>query len=372
MTVRDYYEVLGVDRDASDSEIKRAFRQIARELHPDVNDHDPQAEEKFKEAAEAYEVLSDQERRSTYDRFGPEGLRSSGFDPRSASFGSFEDLFSTFFGGSGFGQRGPAPGADVAVRERITLDDVLEGAEREVEFEAVDTCPDCRGNGAEPGTPITECPECGGSGERRSVASTPFGRIVRASPCPACGGGGRAAESPCRECSGLGRKHTRKAWKVSIPPGIEDGQSIRVAGAGHAGEPGAHSGDLYVTVELVDDRFTRDGRDLVSAATIDATRAMLGGEIEVETIDGPVEVEVEPGTQPGAEKRLRGHGLPELGDSTGRGDHRILFDVLVPGALDEEQRELAARLDESLTEENREQAGGSFVSRLRRWRQGRG
>ena len=371
MTVRDYYEVLGVDRDASDTDIKRAFRRIARELHPDVNDHDPDAEEKFKEAAEAYEVLSDQERRSTYDRFGPEGLRSSGFDPRSGSFGSFEDLFSAFFGGSGFGSRGPAAGADVAVRERIGFDQVLEGVEREVEFEAVDSCPACNGNGAEPGTPITECPDCGGGGERRAVASTPFGRIVRATPCPTCGGAGKSAESPCRECSGLGRRHSRKAWKVKIPPGIEDGQSIRVAGAGHVGEPGAPPGDLYVTVEVADDRFVRDGRDLVSVETIDATRAMLGGSIEVETIDGPVEVEVESGTQPGAEQRLRGRGLPGLGEVRDRGDHRILFDVLVPTGLDDDQRRLADDLDRSLTDRNRQHSDGSFLSRLRRRRRGR-
>jgi len=370
MTVRDYYEVLGVERGASESEIKSAFRQIARQLHPDVNDHDPDAEEKFKEAAEAYEVLSDRERRSTYDRFGPDGLRSSGFDPRSSSFGSFEDLFSAFFG-SGFGSRGPAPGADVAVRERIGFDEVLEGVEREVEFEAVDVCEACRGNGAEPGTPITECETCGGTGERRTVASTPFGQIVRAAPCQACAGGGRKAESPCRECSGLGRRHARKAWKVRIPPGIEDGQSIRVAGAGHAGEPGAPAGDLYVTVEVADDRFGRDGRDLVALTTIDATRAMLGGPIEVETIDGPIEVEVEPGTQPGTELRLRGHGLPSLGEATSRGDHRVVFDVLIPGRLDEAQRTFATELDQSLTDRNREREGDSFVSRLRRRRRGR-
>lgn len=369
MTVRDYYEVLGVDRDASDSEIKTAFRRIARELHPDVNDHDPDAEEKFKEAAEAYEVLSDRERRNTYDRFGPEGLRSSGFDPRSSSFGSIEDLFGAFFG-SGFGSRGPAPGADVAVRERIGFDEVLEGAEREVEFEAVDVCDACSGNGAEPGTPITECQVCGGTGERRTVASTPFGRIVRASPCESCSGGGKSAESPCRECSGLGRRHTRKAWKVRIPPGIEDGQSIRVAGAGHAGEPGAPAGDLYVTVEILDDRFSRDGRDLISLARIDATRAMLGGSLEVETIDGPTEVEIEAGTQPGEEVRLRGHGLPALGEGSRRGDHRVILDVLIPGKLDERQSELAAELDGSITDRNRERAGGSFVSRLRRRRRG--
>lgn len=370
MTGRDYYEVLGVPRDASDSELKKAFRSLARELHPDVNDHDPAAEEKFKEAAEAYEVLSDPERRRTYDAYGMEGLRSGGFSSTTSGFGSFEDLFSAFFGGSGFGRSGPSPGGDIAAAVRIELEDVLEGCERELEFEAVESCPDCRGNGAEPGTPISACSACEGTGEVRSVANTPFGRIVRAGPCERCRGDGRLAESPCPGCSGLGRRNGTRTWKVNIPPGIEDGQSIRIAGAGHAGEAGAPDGDLYVRVDVAEkEGFRREGRDLLVVVPVDATRAMLGGEIEVETLEGPRTVEVEAGVQPGQVETLRGLGLPEIGSGGRRGDQKVVVDVVIPGRLDEEQTDLAYRLDSSLTDDNRRGRGSrSIFSRLRRVR----
>ena len=369
MSGRDYYEVLGVSREASESEIKKAFRNLARELHPDVNDHDPAAEEKFKEAAEAYEVLSDPERRETYDAYGMDGVRSGGFSSRASGFGSFEDLFSAFFGGSGFGRSGPAAGGDVAATVQIDLDEVLDGCERELEFEAVDTCPDCRGNGAEPGTPITACPDCDGTGEIRSIASTPFGRIVRAGACERCRGDGRIAESPCPGCSGLGRRHALRTWKVAIPPGIEDGQSIRIAGAGHAGEAGAPDGDLYVRVDVAErDGFRREGRDLVVVVPVDATRAMLGGAVEVETLEGLRTVELAAGVQPGHVETLRGLGLPELGGGR-RGDQKVVVDVIVPTRLDDDQIELVSRLDSSITDENRR--GGSsrsIFSRLRRVR----
>lgn len=370
MSGRDYYEVLGVSRDVSESELKKAFRNLARELHPDVNDHDPAAEEKFKEAAEAYEVLSDPEKRQTYDAYGMDGLRSGGFSSTASGFGSFEDLFSAFFGGAGFGRSGPAAGGDVAATVRIELDDVLDGCEREIEFEAVETCPDCHGNGAEPGTPISACPACDGTGEVRSVANTPFGRIVRAGPCESCRGDGRVADSPCPGCSGLGRRHALRTWKVKIPPGIEDGQSIRIAGAGHAGESGAPSGDLYVRVDVAEkDGFRREGRDLVVVAAVDATRAMLGGVIEVETLEGPRSVEVEPGVQPGHVETLRGLGLPDIGGGGRRGDQKVIVDVVIPTRLDEEQTDLATRLDATITDDNRR--GGksrSIFSRLRRVR----
>jgi molecular chaperone DnaJ len=368
MSGRDYYEVLGVSRDASESEVKKAFRHLARELHPDVNDHDPGAEEKFKEAAEAYEVLSDPERRRTYDAYGMEGLRSGGFSSQASGFGSFEDLFSAFFGGSGFARSGPAAGGDVAATVRIELEDVLDGCERELEFEAVDTCEECRGNGAEPGTPITACPACDGTGEVRSVANTPFGRIVRAGPCQQCRGDGRIPESPCTGCSGLGRRHGSRTWKVKIPPGIEDGQSIRIAGAGHAGEAGAPDGDLYVRVDVAErDGFRREGRDLIVVIPVDATRAMLGGEVEVETLEGSRSVELEAGVQPGHVETLRGLGLPQLGGGGRRGDQKVVVDVVIPSRLDEAQTDLVARLDVTITDDNRR--GGksrSLFSRLRR------
>ncbi len=367
---RDYYEVLSVDRGAPEAEVKKAFRRLARELHPDVNAHDPEAEEKFKEAAEAYEVLSDPEQRRTYDSFGHEGLRSGGWAPRSAGFGSIEDLFDAFFGGGeafGFGRSGRSGGGDVGVGVEITLDDVLTGTRTRIEFDAVGVCEHCRGNGAEPGTPIRSCERCGGSGQLRQVTRTPLGQMVRAAICDACGGDGRIPETPCSSCGGSGRTAGAKQLEVEIPAGIESGQRVRITGAGHAGEPGGRAGDLYVEVRVADDpRFHREGDDLVAVVRVAATDAMLGTSIEVETLDGRRQVEVEAGTQPGTEAVLRGLGLPRLGGGR-RGDQRIILNVIVPGNLSEEQRQLAGRLGETLGPHNlAEDRGGGFFSRMRR------
>ena len=281
---RDYYDVLGVDREASEAEIKKAFRGLARELHPDVNDHDPEAEEKFKAAAEAYEVLSDAERRRTYDAYGQEGLRSGGFDPRS-SFGSIDDIFQAFFGGGAFGFGGGGrrtAGGDILVSAAIDLAEVSTGARREIAFDAVGACEHCHGNGAEPGTPIVTCERCDGAGQLRRVARTPFGQMVQGVACDACGGAGKIPETPCAECRGSGRTPGQRTHAVEIPAGIEGGQRLRVSGAGHAGEAGAPAGDLYVEVEVAEDeRFQRDGTDLVSVVSIPATEAMLGTTVTV-------------------------------------------------------------------------------------------
>jgi molecular chaperone DnaJ len=366
---RDYYEVLGVGRDAGEAEVKKAFRKLARELHPDVNAHDPDAEEKFKEAAEAYEVLSDSERRSTYDAYGHDGLRSGGFDPRAQSYGSFEDLFSSIFGGAGFGfggSAGPAPGGDVLAAVEVELGDVATGAPREVIYQAVAVCEHCRGNGAEPGTPIVGCEKCGGAGQLRQVTSTPFGQMVRAATCDRCNGAGRIPEVPCEECGGSGRVRGLQTKTVEVPAGIEDGQRLRVTGAGHAGEPGAPAGDLYVEVAVAEDeRFRREGTDLVHVVSIPATEAMLGTTVTVPTLDGEEEVEVAPGAQPGHGETLRGLGLPRLG-SRGRGNQRVVFDVFIPTHLSEEQRALAERLDESLEPANLEPEREGIFSRVRR------
>ncbi|HEX5929968.1 MAG TPA: molecular chaperone DnaJ [Solirubrobacterales bacterium] len=366
---RDYYEVLGVARDANETEIKKAFRGLARELHPDVNDHDPEAEEKFKAAAEAYEVLSDAERRRTYDAYGHEGLRSGGFDPRSASFGSIDDIFQAFFGGEafGFGGGGPAAGGDILVGTEIELADVVEGVRREVSYDAVGACEHCHGNGAEPGTPITTCDRCGGAGQLRQMTRTPFGQMVRAVACDACGGAGKIAETPCAECSGAGRTRGRKTQAVEVPAGIESGQRLRVTGAGHAGEPGAPPGDLYVEVTVAEDeRFQRQGTDLVSVVPVPATEAMLGITVTVPTLDGEREIELDPGVQPGHEEVLRGAGLPQLGGRR-RGSQRVIVEVIVPTNLSEEQRGLAERLDESLEPDNLgPRHGEGLFSRVRR------
>jgi molecular chaperone DnaJ len=358
MVTRDYYELLGVRRDASETEIKKAFRRLARELHPDVNSHDPEAEEKFKQAAEAYEVLSDPGRRRTYDTFGHEGLRSGGWRPRTEAFTSIQDIFESFFGGDmlggdpfGFGRAGPVPGGDVGVAIEVALEDVVEGTTREVSFEAVRVCERCRGNGAEPGTPIRTCERCDGTGHLQQMARSAFGQVVRTTICERCGGEGRVPETSCEPCEGSGRVTGTRTWEVDVPPGIEDGQRIRIAGAGHAGDPRARQGDLYVEVRVrSDERFDRQGTELVSTVDVPATVAMIGGEVTVPTLDGDREIEVRPGAQPGDVTLLRGLGLPPLRGGP-RGDQHVVLQVVVPKELSDEQRELAERLDESLRSE---------------------
>lgn len=358
---RDYYEVLGVDQGADATAIKKAFRGLARELHPDVNTHDPRAEEQFKEAAEAYEVLSDPERRRTYDAFGHEGLRSGGYESRAAGFGSFQDIFDTFFGseggfgdlfGGGGSARGPAGGGDVAVSVEIPLAEVLTGISREVEFEAVIACEHCKGNGAEPGTPIVTCETCGGAGQVRQVSRTPFGQVMRTGSCPTCSGAGKSAESPCEVCRGKGRQVSTRGWEVDIPAGIEHGQRIRISGAGHEGEVGGRSGDLYVQIAIApSDDFHREGRDLVTVVEIPATTAMLGARIDVPTLDGERQVEVEPGAQHGETIKLAGEGLPSL-NRPSRGDLHAVLKLVTPVKLDDEQRDLVERLDGTLGPQN--------------------
>jgi len=364
---RDPYEVLGVSRDASEQEVKKAFRRLARELHPDVNAHDPQAEEKFKEAAEAYEILSDSERRATYDRYGHDGLRSGGFAPNFDAFGSISDLFDAFFGGaSQFGGRtGPAPGGDVAAAVEITLAEAAKGRKLEVSFEAVDRCEHCHGNGAEPGTPIERCERCGGAGQLQGVTRTPFGQMVRTVVCDACHGDGRLPKQPCRRCRGRGRAAVSRTELLSIPAGISDGQRIRVGGRGHAGEAGAPAGDLYVLVRVrPDERFVREGDDLITALDVAAPLAALGATLEVPTLDGPSPIEVPAGVQPGEALTLRGQGMPSLRGGR-RGDLRVVVHVVVPRRLTDEQRELLARLNDTLTEENLRSDESAFA-KLRR------
>lgn len=363
---RDYYEVLGVSRDASETEVKKAFRRLARELHPDVNDHDPEAEEKFKEAAAAYEVLSDAERRRTYDAYGHEGLRSGGFEP-GAGFGSIDDIFQAFFGG-GFGFSGrQAAGGDVGLTVEVELAEVATGVRREVTYDVVGSCEHCHGNGAEPGTPIETCETCGGAGELRQVTRTPFGQMVRSAACEACAGAGKIPRQPCETCGGSGRTRQSRTSALEVPAGIEDGQRMRISGAGHAGEAGAPAGDLYVEVRVnEDERFERDGSDLIGVVSVPATLAMLGTTVTVPTLEGEEEIEVEPGTQPGTEKVLRGAGLPRL-NSRRRGNQRVVFEVFVPTNLSEEQRGIAERLDESLGDENLSpRHGEGLFGRMRR------
>ena len=371
---RDAYELLGVPRGSDERQVKKAFRQLARELHPDVNRHDPEAEEKFKEAAEAYEVLTDPERRAVYDRYGWDGLDSRGYASQSQGFGSFADIFETFFGGGdpfggGFGRRaaGPAQGGDTQVEVEVSLEEAARGQTVDVTYDVVQTCERCRGNGAEPGTPIETCERCGGAGELRSVSRTAFGQLVRSHPCEACGGEGKVAVTACGECEGRGRRVAERTLEVEVPAGIADGQRVRLPGRGHAGERGGPPGDLYVLVHVLsDDRFLRDGNDLISVVDVPAPAAALGTVVTVPTLDGEEEIEVPAGTQPGTVITLSGRGMPGLG--RGRdGDQRVVLNVVIPRNLTGRQRELLEELRESVTEDNlREEAGESILSKLRR------
>ena len=370
---RDPYEVLGVARDADEREVKKTFRRLARELHPDVNRHDPEAEEKFKEAAEAYEILSDADRRATYDRYGFEGLDSRGFASQAHGFGSFADIFDAFFGGgdpfgASFGRgTGRIQGGDVAVEAEISLAEAATGATVEVAYELVDTCEHCRGNGAEPGTPIETCrqlrrrrPHPGRDAHRVRPARARAGlRRLR--------GEGRIPSEPCHECGGRGRRAVRRSLQVDIPAGIADEQRIRLSGRGHAGERGGPPGDLYVLVRVrEDERFIRDGSDLVTVVDVPAPAAALGTTVTVPTLDGEEEVEVRPGTQPGTVVTLRERGMPTIGRGR-RGDQQVVLNVVVPRNLSERQTELLEELRESLTPRNLEEpADESLLSKVKR------
>lgn len=375
-TPRDPYVVLGVSRDAGEQEVKKAFRRLARELHPDVNAHDPDAEEKFKQAAEAYEILSDPERRATYDRYGHDGLRSGGFAPNFDAFGSVGDLFNAFFGGGAFGARpGEALGGDVAVGVDISLQEAFAGRTVDIRFEAIDRCEHCHGNGAEPGTPIERCDRCGGAGQLQSAMRTPFGQMLRTVVCDACYGAGRLPRTPCASCAGRGRVQVERSEQVAIPAGIADGQRIRVSGRGHAGEHGAAPGDLYVLVRVApDERFVREGDDLITALDVPAPLASLGASFDVPTMEGEHQLEVPAGTQPGEILTLRGQGMPQpighrrdrrSASGRRRGDLRVVVNVVVPRGLDLEQQELLRRFSDTLGEEHLRQHE-SVLGKLRR------
>jgi molecular chaperone DnaJ len=369
----DPYEVLGVPRDADETTIKKAFRKLARELHPDVNSHDPDAEEKFKAAATAYEILNDAERRATYDRYGHEGLRSGGQAPNFDGFGDVSDIFNAFFGqafGGGFGggaRTGPRQGEDVAVAAEIDLEQAYRGAKVEVVFEAIDRCEHCHGNGAEPGTPITTCDKCGGNGILQAVTRSPFGQVVRQVACDKCGGEGKIPEQPCEVCDGRGLVVGHRRLEVDIPAGIADQQRIRLSGRGHAGEQGGPAGDLYVVVQVaLGDGWLRDDDDLVTVSDIPAPLAALGTTVEIEHPDGVVRVEVPAGTQPGAVLSVKGKGMPMLRRQGRHGDLRVVANVVIPRRLTAQQRQALEAFAETITPEQLSTGDDSMVGKLRR------
>ena len=371
---RDYYEILGIGRDAQDSQIKKSFRRLARELHPDQNPDDPETEERFKELAEAYEVLSDPEKRRLYDSYGHDGLRNGGYSPNFEGFGSFSDIFSAMFGGGfdaafggGGGRRrgGPVPGGDIAVGVEIDLAEAAAGTSAAVSYDVDTRCGTCNGNGARPGTPIVTCERCGGAGQLQSVARTPFGQMVRATVCDVCEGAGRVPEQPCDTCRGRGMVRETRTLDVAVPAGIEDGQRIRLSGRGHAGSPAAPPGDLYVIVQVrPDERFLRDGDQLVTVIDVPAPLAALGATVEVPTLEGSEALDIAAGTQPGEVLTLPGHGMPSLRGGR-RGDLRVVVNVAIPRKLDRRQRELLEQFADTLQEDNLASDEG-MLSKLRR------
>jgi molecular chaperone DnaJ len=358
VTKRDYYEVLGAPRDASEADLKRAYRELALKYHPDRNPDDAVAEEKFKEVSEAYAVLQDPEKRRQYDRFGHEGLGGANGFP-GQDFGNFGDLFNDLFGDL-FGARGGGRrrgrgqrGADLRYNYELELSDILEGVEATIDLPKMMRCDPCEGSGASPGTEPEACERCGGSGQ--AIFQQGLFRISR--PCDACGGQGSVVRDPCRECRGVGRIEGQKTITVRVPPGVEDGMRLRVVGEGEAGISGGPPGDLYVVVHLREHPlFEREGPHLHCEVPIPFVQAALGAEVEVPTLEGRVTVRIPEGTQSGKVLRLRGKGLPQVG-GTARGDQLVRIFVEVPSKLTSRQRELL----EEFAEE-----GGNEVSPVTR------
>ncbi len=339
-TERDYYDVLGVPRSASEAEIKRAFRALAREVHPDVSEA-PDAEQRFKEVVEAYEVLSDPERRATYDRFGRAGLRRGGFEPV-FDFGSLTDVFAAFFGedllGGGAARQRAQRGGDLQVLAEIELADAFTGVAVSLPVEVALPCERCDATGAEPGSSLATCATCSGAGVVRTVSSNVFGQFVQQRTCPDCAGAGEILEQPCRECRGEGRVVVSTELEVDIPRGIHDGQQIRIRGEGHAGQRSKERGNAFVVVRVrPDPRFVRDGDDLHTVVTLPMTDAALGATVAAPGIPDDVEVEVPAGTQPGTVRVLEGRGMPALRGAR-RGNLFVTLDVAVPTRLTDDQR----------------------------------
>lgn len=351
---RDYYEVLGVGKDASEAEIKKAYRRLAHQYHPDVAKDDPHAAEKFREATEAYKVLQDPDARAKYDQFGhaafdQQGMGAGGFDPF-GGFGGFDDLggiFDAFFGGAGRSERrGPQKGADLRYDATLEFTEAAFGTTIEITIPRSETCPHCHGNKAEPGTPIVTCEVCGGSGSMRQERQTAFGRMVNVTACTRCQGEGKTVKQPCSECQGRGVVHRRRQIKVNIPAGIDDGMRVRLSGEGEAGSRGGPPGDLYVFVRVKPHSlFHREGNDVVCEIPISFSQAALGDEIEVPTMDGKAKLKIPEGTQTGTVFRLRGLGITAV-RGYGRGDQRVIIKVVTPTRLSARQRELLRELSQ--------------------------
>ena len=338
---RDYYEVLGIPRDAQDDDIKKAFRRLARQYHPDVN-KSKDAEARFKEINEAYEVLSDAQKRQVYDQFGHDAPQGAGFE--GFGFGGFNDIFQSFFGGQAGTRHGPQHGSDLRYNLTLTFDEAVFGCEKDLEIPRADTCPACRGLGAEPGTEPTRCPNCNGSGEIRRVQQSIFGQFVNVIMCDRCQGEGRVISTPCHNCHGAGRVRVTKHVSLKVPAGVDSGSQIRLTGEGEAGPRGGPNGNLYVAITVRKHAFfERDGQDILYTLNLTFPQVALGDEVEVPTIEGKVMLKVPPGTQSGKVFRLKDKGVPNVRGG-GRGDQHVLARVVTPGELSPRERELLEEL----------------------------
>ena len=357
---RDYYEVLGVDRGADDATLKKAYRKLAKKYHPDMNPGDKEAEQKFKEATEAYGILSDPEKRKTYDQFGHAAFENGGGG--AGGFGGFDgfnfnggdmgdiigDIFGDLFGGgrSRRANNGPMKGANLRAVVHITFQEAVFGCEKELELTLKDTCKTCGGNGAKPGTSPETCPKCNGSGQVVYTQQSMFGMVRNVQPCPECNGTGKIIKEKCPECRGTGYTSERKKISVSIPAGIDDGQSIRIREKGEPGTNGGPRGDLLVEVQVARHPiFQRQDMNIFSTAPITYAQAALGGAIRINTVDGEVEYEVKPGTQTDTKIRLKGKGVPSLRNKNVRGDHYVTLVVQVPTKLSEDAKEALRAFD---------------------------
>lgn len=358
---RDYYEVLGISKSASDDEIKKAYRQLAKKYHPDMNPGDKEAEAKFKEASEAYAVLSDPDKKHQYDQFGhaafEQGGGAGGFDFNMGDMGDiFGDIFGDLFGGRRQQRsNGPMKGANLRTGIRITFEEAVFGTDKELELNLKDPCEKCHGTGAKPGSSTESCKKCNGSGQVTITQQSMFGMVRRVQTCPDCNGSGKIIRDKCPDCYGSGYITRKKKIQVSIPAGIDDGQSIRIREKGEPGVNGGERGDLLVEVAVSRHPiFQRQDYDIYSSAPLPFTTAALGGDVRISTVDGDVLYTVKPGTQTDTKVRLRGKGVPSLRNKQVRGDHYVTLVVQVPTKLTHEQKELITKLDESLSGRSKE------------------
>lgn len=372
---RDYYEVLGVSKNATDDEIKKAYRQTAKKYHPDMNPGNKEAEAKFKEASEAYAVLSDPEKRRQYDQFGHAAFEqggggAGGFDFSGMDMGDiFGDLFGNIFGGGSrrSSNNGPQKGANVRTGIRITFEEAVFGTEKELDLNLKEKCATCNGSGAKPGSSVDTCSKCGGKGQVVFVTQQSlFGTVRNVQTCPECRGTGKIIREKCSDCSGNGYVTRRRTIQVSVPAGIDSGQSIRIRGKGEPGTGGGEQGDLLVEVVVSQHPvFQRDGYDIYSNAQMSFTRAALGGDVRISTVDGDILYTVKPGTQTDTRIRLRGKGVPSLRDKNVRGDHYVTLVVQVPTKLTAEQKELLQKFDDTVKDstDNGGDKGGTGKSK---------